>query len=189
MKIIKTMFVICLISLCPLAASAEVDNFFIKLPCRGVSTSAVKIVFVGSNPCPVTMLFREIPIRFYPWYDAEINNDPLRWWSSNPAKGMIMYEDIYEGVDIICYRGGEVLRYDIILSSWVDPATIRIRVSNNECGALKERMMAYQYIVGMRIDVPVDVCKNDDGTWSFHILRYDKSKDLLIPSAAMLEEM
>ena len=189
MKKVKMILMISIISLCPLLAGAEFDDFFIKLPCKGVRTSTIRLDFVGSNPRPDTIFSKEIPVRFYPQYDANRDNDPLKWWSSIPEKGKVIYKNIYEGVDIICYRDNKLLNYDIVLSPWIDPAVIRLKMSNSDCGPLKEKMTAYQYVVGVRIDVPVDVYENDDGTWSFRVVRYDKSRDLMIPSTVVIAEL
>jgi len=103
-----------------------------------LETMMIKANFVGSNPNPrmVGEEMLEYKCNYF------LGNDPAKWRTDVPNYSVVIYEDIYPGIDLKYYGNGKQMEYDFIVSPGADPSQIEVRyegansVSVNEAGEL-----------------------------------------------------
>lgn len=61
------------------------------------------------------------------YYNYFHGNDKSKWASNVGIYEAVIYDDIYDGIDIRCYNRGSNFKYDFILDPGVDPSTIDLR--------------------------------------------------------------
>ena len=118
-------------------------------------------------------------------------NDPSQWRTSIPNYGRLEVHGIYRGVDLAYYGNGHELEYDVVVKPGADPNQVRLRFEgvdpridrqgNLTAGIVQKRPFAYQIAAaGTRIPVETRYRRNADGTFSFLVRDYDRSRDLII---------
>ncbi|MCK5291155.1 MAG: SBBP repeat-containing protein [Thermoplasmata archaeon] len=86
-------------------------------PVKGV---LIRIVFEGSNPVRPTGR-HELSHRTHYF----LGSDPARWRINVRSYGEIIYQDLYDGIDLV-YHVEEGLKYDFIIHPGADPAKIAV---------------------------------------------------------------
>jgi hypothetical protein len=98
----------------------------------------VGATMIGANPCP--RVYGEDVTAYTCNYF--FGNDPNRWHTRIPNYGTIVFENIYDGIDLKYYGDGKQLEYDFVVSPGADVARIEIeydgieRLSVGEAGGL-----------------------------------------------------
>lgn len=158
-----------------------------------IESIAIKANFVGSNPNPRMVDSEEMEYKC----NYFIGNDPDKWHTGVSNYQAIVYEDIYDGIDLKYYGNGKQMEYDFIVSPGADPSQIQIRydgvesVSVNEDGELivetiwgevvEQKPMVYQESGLARRDVAGRYVLAGDRTFGFELPDgYDPSKTLVI---------
>ncbi len=133
-----------------------------------------------------------------------IGNIPAAWKTGIPIYKTIVYENIFEGVDLRFYGKDDHLEYDLIVRPGADPKTICFcyenveGISKDEKGSLiintkigrlfQCKPSAFQVINGQKVGVDVEFVvdelnSNFENSYAFKIASYDKSKTLIIDPA------
>ncbi|MBK7287361.1 MAG: hypothetical protein IPI95_09795, partial [Flavobacteriales bacterium] len=58
-------------------------------------------------------------------YNYFIGNDRRHWASNAHAFSAVVQHDLYPGIDLRLRRGGEVLKYDVIVAAGTDPKQVK----------------------------------------------------------------
>ena len=61
-----------------------------------------------------------------------IGNDPARWHARVPTFSRVKFEQVYPGVDVICYGNPRQLEYDIVVAPGADPSQIALEIAGAE---------------------------------------------------------
>jgi PKD repeat protein len=93
-------------------------------PVRGVT---VGLSFAGSNdvrpvgrdPVPGT-------------YNYIIGDDPSLWRTGVRAYSEVVYQDLYEGIDLVYRMTGQGVKYEFVVAPGADPGTISVQVDGHE---------------------------------------------------------
>lgn len=125
-----------------------------------------------------------------------LGNDPGAWRSGIPASRAVLYEDLYENVDLKLYGQGSQLEYDWVVKPGGDPARIKLAyegaknveindqgdllVDTGFCTFVHKKPHAYQTIQGKETTVEAFYRKIDPNTFSFSLGSYDASSTLTI---------
>lgn len=121
--------------------------------------------------------------------------DSSQWASGAHAFDGVLYQDLYNGIDLKVYSSNVNLKYDYIVAPYADPAQITVAYSGAEkiyldngnlyvytslSEMIEKRPYAYQYIGGNKITVACDYVLNDNRL-SFHFPKgYDACYELVI---------
>jgi len=158
-----------------------------------IESIAIKASFVGanSNPQMVGVEMMEYKCNFI------IGNDPNHWYTDVPNYSAVVYEEIYDGIDLKYYGNGTHMEYDFIVSPGADITQIEIQyegaetVSVNDNGELvvttkwgdvvEQRPLIYQIEDGVRIPVEGVYRLQGDNSFGFELSRdYDPALQLII---------
>lgn len=85
-------------------------------------------------------------------YNYFLGNDPARWASNAHAFSAVVQHDLYPGIDLRLRRGGEVLKYDLVVAPGADPAQIHLAYE----GATDLRLRNGQLLAGTRFGNLID---------------------------------
>ena len=86
-----------------------------------IDASAYKVHFLNSSAKSVKGLDEESSYNNY-----YIGDDPLKWTSNVKKYHSILYENIYEGVDLKFYQSESYLKYEFCVAADVSPDVIRL---------------------------------------------------------------
>ena len=112
--------------------------------------------------------------------------------TSVPSYGRIIMEDVYPGIDWVLYSNDHGLKYDFLIHPGADPASIKIKVSDAKQISLTTagELLMTTSLGEVREAAPVSFTGGQavatrfaqaaDGTISFAISNYDKTKSLRI---------
>jgi hypothetical protein len=100
--------------------------------------SMIRIRFIGSRPSAIPRPFERVATRT----NYLIGNDARRWMTNVPNYGRIVYERLYEGVDVIYYGTDGQLEFDFLLHPGADLKNIRIAVEGAKTLAGEELVIA-----------------------------------------------
>lgn len=130
-----------------------------------IETMMIKANFVGANQSPqmIGVDMTEYKCNYF------IGNDESKWATDVPNYQAVMYEEIYNGIDLKYYGNGTHIEYDFIVSPGVDFSQIKIQyegaesISINDNGELvvttmwgevvEQRPMIYQVVDGSRTHI------------------------------------
>ncbi len=102
-------------------------------------------------------------------YNYYIGKNPAKWASGVKAFNSVLYQSLYNGIDLKVYSQNNNLKYDFIILPKVDPSVIRLeyegldRMSLNQGNLIlhtslgevtEQKPFAYQYIRGQLITIP-----------------------------------
>lgn len=116
------------------------------------------------------------------------------WVSDVPAYRMVVYEELYDGIDLRYYFTGEGPKYEFVLNPGADPARIRIRVeghsslniiNNDLVIALENGDLVYDrdlavYYESDKKPIRAGFVVLDRNTYSFELGNYDRNKPVII---------
>ncbi|MBZ0206681.1 MAG: gliding motility-associated C-terminal domain-containing protein [Flavobacteriales bacterium] len=85
-------------------------------------------------------------------YNYFLGNDPDSWASNAHAFSAVVQHDLYPGIDLRLRRGGEVLKYDLVLAPGARPDQLRFTYDGADRMALKEGRLIIGTSLGDVID-------------------------------------
>jgi len=154
--------------------------------------AVMRMNFVGANPSPQVMGLDELPGKS----NYFISNDPKTWRTNVRNYAKVRYQDIYPGVDLICYGNQGQLEYDFIVAPSVRPSVINLAFSDvdelniDDQGNLlvltaggtvvQKRPIVYQEIDGRRRFVTGRYVLKDRHSVGFSVGAYNLTKPLII---------
>ena len=97
------------------------SGYLMKLKDEANHTSIVQVRFQGSNP--VTPVGAD---RLSHYSNYFIGDDPSNWMTGVANYGKIIYEDLYEGIDLVFTATETGLKYDFLVEPGGDPDDIGI---------------------------------------------------------------
>lgn len=151
-----------------------------------------KFVFLDAkeNPKIVPVDMTEHKVSYF------IGNDPRKWRSGITTSEAVLYEGLYENVDLRVYGVEKQIEYDWVVKPDGDFGDIRFKYTGvkgtriDEGGNLvveqkfgqlcHKKPESYQVISGRRIEVDVEYTKVGDDTYGFNAGEYDPDYDLII---------
>ena len=156
----------------------------------------VALYLEGSNSATIVAGSRALPGHS----NYFLGKDPAKWRSGVTQFGLARVDGVYPGINLLYYGNGDLLEHDYQLAPGADPALIRMRVGNsvpridNASGDLVvsqrsastellrlHKPIAYQAASdGSRELVAANYEQNTDGSFSFALGDYDRSRPLVI---------
>lgn len=122
--------------------------------------------------------------------------DTSKWISNIETYSRVSYSNVYPGIDLTFYGNPQQLEYDFTVASTGNPRDIKLRfdgadeVSLEPGGTLilhspagtvtHNQPFAYQEINGLRVEVPAEFKRRDDGGIGFDVGSYDRTLPLVI---------
>lgn len=130
----------------------------------GHQMHAYQMHFLGANSSPTL-----VPHNADPSYNNYfLSNDPSHWASHVPLFHDVVYQDLYQGINLHLYAASHAFKYDFVVAPHADPARIAIRYDGIDRLFLRDGNLivatsvgeivelapyAYQVINGDTIDV------------------------------------
>jgi len=155
-------------------------------------TMMIKASFVGANPDP-QMVGDEIMEYKCNYF---IGNESDKWRTDVPNYQAVIYEQVYDGIDLKYYGNGKQMEYDFIVSPGADYSQIKIEyegtksVSVNVDGELvvetewgevvEQKPIVYQIEDERRIPVDGIYSLQGNNSFGFKINNYNPSLPLII---------
>ncbi len=153
----------------------------------------VRVSFVDANNHP--SVNGRSPAGFT--YNYLIGNDPSRWYRNVPVYRELVYEGMYDGIDLVYRNNNNRLEYDFVLEPGADPSRIQIRLDGIESiridpnhdlvigsafgEIIESRPIVYQMDGQRQIPVNAQFKMIDGTTFGFEIAgAYDHSLPLVI---------
>ncbi len=150
----------------------------------------VKLSFDGSNNVhPIATEPLEYKSNFF------VGNDPADWVTGVKNYRKVVYEDLWEGIDIVYYIDPNGLKYDFILHPGADPDLIQIAVEGHSALTLENNALMIDTPLGVPLmdggldifyaDAPREQIGGrykllDDKTYTFILGPYDTTRQLVI---------
>jgi hypothetical protein len=122
--------------------------------------------------------------------------DPRSWRTNIETYSRVSYRNIYRGVDLVYYGNGSQIEYDFVVAPGASPNAIRFTLQGGERlslssegdlimrasgGALALRKpILYQEVGGARREIQGGYELGKNGTVSFRVGRYDRTRPLVI---------
>ncbi len=175
------------------------SGYLIRVVGKENSTSLVKVRFEGANSVLPSGTDQQPHKTNY-----LTGNDPSEWTTGVPSYGKVVYDNLYDGIDLVFYTTDEGVKYDFVITpgsgssaaptpaappdirfsyegvdglSIDDSGSIHITTSSGEL--LEEAPFSYQDKESGRVEVPSSY--NIDGnSVTFDIGEYDSSLPLII---------
>ncbi len=157
-----------------------------------IETMMIKANYVGSNTHPVIRGLEEIDYKC----NYFIGNDKSKWATNVPNYSAVMYEEIYNGIDLKYYGNGKQMEYDFIVAPGADFSQIKIQyegaesIAVNDDGELvvttmwgevvEQRPVIYQVENNNRIQIDGSYKLQSDNSFSFELRDYNKELPLVI---------
>lgn len=158
----------------------------------GARTLAVHMSLVGADTGAKAMGLEEQACRVH----YLIGSDPARWRRNVPTFGRVRFEAVYPGIDLI-YHGNEGrLEHDFVVAPGARPDVILWRFEGMDrldidaAGDLVltvageelrlDRPVAYQDVLGVRLEVEASFRLLDERTVGFAVGPYDPDRPLVI---------
>ncbi len=158
-----------------------------------IETMMIKASFVGANPNPqiAGIDAMEYKCNYF------IGNEPDKWRTDVHNYEAIIYEDIYDGIDLKYYGNGRQMEYDFIVSPGADPEQIRIEykgaisLSVNDVGELvvetdwgnvtELKPHVYQLNAGQRMEIECEYMLLSGSEFGFNLRDgYDSRLPLVV---------
>jgi hypothetical protein len=132
-----------------------------------------------------------------------VGKDSATWKSNIPTYGVVVYEEIYPGIDLKFYGTSRHMEYDLVVEPGADVSQIRfafdgilgyrvtkqgaLEVALSQGALVQQPPVAYQEINGRRVEVPAGfrVARTADEdatrvTYGFQLAAYDTTRPLVI---------
>jgi hypothetical protein len=159
-----------------------------------VPPPVLRLHFIGANAAAALAGDDALPGRV----NYFLGNDPARWHTDIPTYARLTYHDLYPSIDLDYTGDAGEIKGTYTLAPGADPARIRWRyegasaVSLSVDGSLRielgpeagsvmeETPVAWQEIDGRRVSVDARYVIAADGSLSFALGRYDRTRPLVI---------
>ena len=122
------------------------SGYLLKLKGEHNLTSVIKVTFEGSNPV-VPQGKEELSHKS----NYFIGNDLSEWRTGVPNYNKVVYENLYDGIDLIFYTTGKGLKYDFIVSP-TTPSSPSPPAPGSAAPAHAEIRFSYEGIDSIYID-------------------------------------
>ncbi len=99
-----------------------------------IETMMIKANFVGANTNPKMVGVDKIDYKC----NYFIGNDQSKWATDVPNYTAVMYEQIYDGIDLKYYGNGRQMEYDFIVAPGADFSQIKIQYDGSESVAVND---------------------------------------------------
>jgi gliding motility-associated-like protein len=148
--------------------------------------------FLGANNNPTLEKNKRTP----EYYNFFKGNDRSKWATDVKAYKEVVYEDLYDGIDLVFFEKEGALKYEYILDPGTDAAQIQLKyfgatkVKKNKAGGItvkgalgeiiEEKPYAYQIKNGRIVEVPSEFEVSEDHVLTISLGDYDPSLELVI---------
>lgn len=129
------------------------------------------------------------------YWNFYLGKDPARW--ANHAYGFkgVLYDELYQGIDLKIYSVGENLKYDYVVAPYADASQIVVRYEGAESMSLEngnlflkttlgdlieKRPIAWQFVDGQKVEIDVAYNLNDDLVTFCFPKGYDPCYELIL---------
>ncbi|HET6243127.1 MAG: gliding motility-associated C-terminal domain-containing protein [Bacteroidetes bacterium] len=158
---------------------------------EAIKAHCIKTSFINSNSI-VTLTGIENTQNYYNYF---LGNDKAKWAGNVPGYNKILYNDIYNHIDLIVYSTQANLKYDFIVKPGGNPSQILVEYQGADKMQLKnghlliktsvnefteQKPYAYQVFNGILKEVPCKYVLNEKQISYFFPLGYDITKELII---------
>jgi hypothetical protein len=122
--------------------------------------------------------------------------DESEWKTDIPTSRVVLYKNLYNGIDLKVYSTAGQIEYDWIVSPGARPEQIQFAFSGKDKGRLNgegslavetpagrilhRKPRAHQMIADRRVDVEAAFCKTGDGAFGFTLEAFDRRHELVI---------
>jgi len=153
-----------------------------RLPDRKTNqyeTMTIKASFAGANLDPRVIGAEMIECKC----NYFIGNDPDQWLTDVPNYRALVYEGIYDGIDLKYYGNGTQMEYDFVISPRGDPSQIIIEYEGVEalsvndagelvvetewCEVIEHRPVVYQVDNGIRVSLVGEYLLKGNNSFGF----------------------
>ena len=121
-------------------------------------------------------------------------DDPTRWSTRVPSYSEVVYEDLYQGIDLVYREEGRGIKYEFIIHPGADPSKIITRVEGHDSLRVADGSLVISTKAGEITDSGLDVfyldspqekvdCAfevYDPDTYGFRLSYYNRSRTLVI---------
>ena len=166
------------------------SGYLLKMTNEDNRTSVVKVSFEGANPvAPVGRGELSHKNNYFR------GNDSSKWRTGVSNFNEIIYENLYEGIDLVFYTNKDGLKYDFIIAPGADPSQIswsydntaaarvdaagRLLISTASGSFMEEVPFSYQWSNEKKVNVPSNFMCNQN-TVQFEVGKYDPYAPLFI---------
>lgn len=162
-----------------------------RLP-GAIETLTIKASFIGANAHATISGIDALAYKC----NYFIGNDPDQWQTDVPNYRAVLYEQIYDGIDLKYYSNNGQVEYDFVVAPGTDISQIKIRyegalsIARSAAGQLKietdwgeiieELPLIYQIENGLQTKIAGDFVLEDANTFGFVLENYDPSLPLII---------
>jgi hypothetical protein len=156
-----------------------------------IAGHSVRATFVGSNLGAVPLPFG----RSEEYYNYYLGSDPKKWASKVFAYKGMLYQNLYQSIDLKVYSSGQHLKYDFLVAPYGDPTQIRVQYEGADAltlengnlflktplgNIIEKRPVAYQFINGKKVDVSVSFTLQGNFLSFCFLQGYDPCYELVI---------
>ena len=159
----------------------NLTRFGYKLPATpdSIEYRLVRLSFVGANSEPALTGRDPLDRKVSYFYGS----DPNKWVTDVPSYSEIVYQNIYDGINLVYYSNGTSLEYDFEVAAGANPADIRVHIDGaaslniNASGHLvistdlgqiiEQDPVVYQPDGTARIPVEAQFMLHDDNSFGF----------------------
>lgn len=166
------------------------SGYLLKMTGNGDYISIIRVTFKDSN------LVEPVGIEeFSHKSNYFIGNDPAKWRTEVPNYNKIVYENLFDGIDMVFYTTEKGLKYDFVVHPFKNPDEIKCHYHNIEAieidaegkllidtgvgTIIDEKPYSYQNIDGQEVEIPSEYQINDNIV-SIKIGNYDTSINLIV---------
>ena len=151
-----------------------------------------RLLFIGANKNPKISAGEVTDYRV----NYFIGNDKSKWRTDIETSASIIYENLYENIDLKVYGLEKQIEYDWIVRPGADPNKILFKYQNVKSTKITEegnlvvqtgfgdlvhkKPAGYQMIRGERVEVNIEFKKSNDGSYCFRVSEYNKDYALII---------
>jgi gliding motility-associated-like protein len=161
------------------------------VPSGIIDAHAYEMIFLGSNKSVTAKGEGELPH----YFNYFIGNDPSFWASEASIFHKIIYENLYDGIDLSMYDEAGKLKYDFIISPGSDPSKIqlsfrgvdKLEIKNQQLiihtsvnTMIKFKPFAYQIVDGNMQEVDCEFRIKNDVLYYVFPSGYKKDLELII---------
>jgi len=149
----------------------------------------VRLVFEGAND--VVPEGRDVLPGKYNWF---IGDDPAAWRTGVRAYSRVVYEDLWEGVDLVYSLAGDGLKYEFVLAPGADASIVRVGVEGSQGVSVRDGDLVISTSLGDIVDgglavfhqgssdrpLPASFVALGDSTYGFSVGGRDPDRTLVI---------
>ena len=124
-----------------------------------------------------------------------IGNDPSGWRADVPCYGAVVYEGLYEGIDLVYRLENDGPKYELVLAPSADLSAVDIRVEGQgeplvssggslriptSVGTVTDSGLRAFYLDGPGEEVPCSFELHGEGAYGFEVMDYNRTRSLVV---------